>query len=171
MRCLMALNITNPNLGCIFAVNKDSVKQMRMFKGLKFKWFNPIEGSYFQYTKDKYYVWRHYMGDPLNLTNRDNNIDEIRDVVEPIYGHDGVYKGHERQDRLAFVETFIKDEYSYIPEAEAKDGQVKIASNAGGIVIDSEYNVVERIGCVYFNEEKIIADYKKSKEIIDGIEI
>ena len=112
MRCLIALDSVNPTLGVAFEINKDSIKKMNQFNGIKFKWYEPERAEFFQYNGEGIKPFYRYSGLWNGIKNKlaflDNN-----DGIEPIYGHDGFDKGHSRQKTLAYLETFIKDGYRW----------------------------------------------------------
>lgn len=113
MRCLIALNSVNPNLGVAFKIKKNSVKKMNQFAGVKFKWYEPEDASFFQYTSDGVYIWNACRFDTQALPFDVLSYGELHDKVKKIYGHDGINCGHERQETLAYLETFIKDGYRW----------------------------------------------------------
>lgn len=169
MRCLIALNAINKNFGCVFKIRQDDVKVLRQFKDLKFKWFNPQEGKYFQYDSEGNLRFTEYsMDNPMAL---DNTISAPK--VEPIYGHDGESRGHDRQKKLAYLETHIADGYTWGAEfvdVKEKD-DIVIVNNYGAILLDKDFNIKAQTDDITFDTDAIIADAKKMKEITDGIEI
>lgn len=107
MRCLIALNSVNPNIGVAYLIRKDSIKKLNQFEGIKFKWYDPEKATFFQYNDKDIWFWDAHLG--LNIFT-----DNKRPAgVLPIYGHDGINKGHARQAKLAYLETFIKDTYRW----------------------------------------------------------
>lgn len=128
MRCLIALNCINPNLGVAFKIKRNSVKKMNQFDGIKFKWYEPEQATFFQYTSDKMYIWNTYEFDngfkhPAKLCCWS----DIKGHIKPIYGHDGVNCEHKRQEGLAYLETFIKDGYKWY---RGKDKSFPLVNNS-----------------------------------------
>lgn len=120
MRCLIALNSVNPNLGVAFKIKHNSIKKMNQFEKIKFKWYEPEEATFFQYTSDKVYIWCEWDMDSLKLPFKTCEESGLRGSIMPIYGHDGINVGHTRQKELAYLETFIKDGYKWY-RGEDKD--------------------------------------------------
>ena len=113
MRCLIALNSVNPNLGVAFKIKKNSVKKMNQFTGIKFKWYEPEAATFFQYNSSKMYIWNRYeFKNNFSFPAPTCDACELKDV-KSIYGHDGLNIGHDRQKELAYLETFIKDGYKW----------------------------------------------------------
>ena len=111
MRCLIALNSVNTNLGVAFKIRKNSIKKMNQFDGIKFKWYEPLDATFFQYNTNDVYIWSPYKS-WVNLPFNTVSYSGIKDV-KPIYGHDGINCDHNRQRGLAYLETFIKDGYKW----------------------------------------------------------
>ena len=111
MRCLIALNSVNPNLGVAFTIKQDSVKKMNQFNNIKFKWYEPENAGFFQYNSQGIKPFYNYdnVFHGCTIKMLDNGYDDIK----PIYGHDGYNDGHSRQKKLAYLETFIKDGYRW----------------------------------------------------------
>lgn len=107
MRCLISLNCINPNLGVAFLIKKDSIKTLNQFNGIKFKWYDPEDASFFQYDSKDIYFWY-----DARIFNKFTD-NWFPDDAKLIYGHDGRNKGHDRQKELAYLETFIKDAYRW----------------------------------------------------------
>lgn len=111
MRCLIALNSVNPSLGVAFVIKKDSIKKMNQFNGIKFKWYEPEMAGFFQYNSDGILPFCRY--DMLWKKVKIPMLDRADDRIKPIYGHDGINIGHNRQKKLAYLETFIKEGYRW----------------------------------------------------------
>jgi len=112
MRCLIALDSVNPTFGVAFEINKDSIKKMNQFNGIKFKWYEPERAEFFQYNGEGIKPFYRYSGLWNGVKNKLSFLDN-NDGIEPIHGHDGFNKGHSRQKTLAYLETFIKDGYRW----------------------------------------------------------
>lgn len=112
MRCLIAEATVNPNLGVVLEFRKqDMTKKLNQFKGVKFRWFDPDNASFFQYTSQ--HAGCFYSCDNRGLLPCFDAAVGFGNVV-PIYGHDGICKPQaERQKKLAYLETFIKPEYEW----------------------------------------------------------
>lgn len=112
MRCLIAETSVNPNLGVVLKFRKQEItKKLNQFKGIKFRWFDPDEASFFQYTSKNATCF--YSGANRNLLPCFNGNIARGDIV-PIWGHDGFCKPQAaRQKELAYLETFIKPEYAW----------------------------------------------------------
>ena len=119
MRCLIAEATVNPNLGVVLEFRKkDMTKKLNQFKGVKFRWFDPDSASFFQYTSKHAGCFCSY--DNSNLLPCFDGVISSETVV-PIHGHDGIYKPQgKRQNKLAYLETFIKPEYAWY-DGENKD--------------------------------------------------
>lgn len=114
MRCLISLNCINPNLGVAFKIRRNSVKKMNQFNGIKFKWYEPENATFFQYDSEKLYIWNSCcFSNGFSLPAKLCEWSDIKPSIKPIYGHDGCNCGHERQESLAYLETFIKDGYKW----------------------------------------------------------
>lgn len=175
MRALMALNCCNPNLGCIFKLAKDGVKKMNMFKDLKFKWFNVLQGTIFQYDKDGNVSWNcgESVYDPANIFGKNR----IKDVP-PIHGHDGKNCGHNRQYENGYLEVHINDNDSW--RGRLKPAPNIIGNQKWAVTLDEDFNEIEReIDNSYYGPQpnvdeylpKFIEEAKKVKEILNGIEV
>lgn len=174
MRCLMALNCTNPNLACVFTLNKrEPIRRMRMFKDLDFKWFKPQDGCFFQYDKHgNGSSWSRNKLDPAGFFQCNSEPKNIK----PIEGHDGINNGHSRQKRLAYLELFIQKEHSWVGNRDENfDKPNKITNNEWDICYDDEWVEQDRSSEYYSripdNINELIEDAKKAKRIIDGIKI
>ncbi len=112
MRCLIAEASVNPNLGVVLEFRKkDMTKKLNQFKGIKFRWFDPDQASFFQYTSKHAGCFSSY--ENHNLLPCFDGAVGLGNVV-PIYGHDGICNAQEvRQKKLAYLETFIKPEYAW----------------------------------------------------------
>lgn len=112
MRCLIAEASVNPNLGVVLKFRKqDITKKLNQFKGIKFRWFDPDEANFFQYTSKNATCF--YSSDNRKLLPCFNGNIARKDIV-PIWGHDGFYNPQAaRQKKLAYLETFIKPEYAW----------------------------------------------------------
>lgn len=111
MRCLIALDSINPNLGVAFVIKQDSIKKMNQFNGIKFKWYEPELAGFFQYTNEG--ITPFYKYDRIWKNCKVPIIDIKASDIKPIFGHDGMNIGHNRQKKLAYLETFIKDGYRW----------------------------------------------------------
>ena len=145
MRCLIALNSVNPNLGVAFKIKHNSIKKMNQFEKIKFKWYEPEEATFFQYTSDEVYIWCTWELDDLKLPFKTCKEYDLRGLIMPIYGHDGINVGHDRQKKLAYLETFIKDGYKWY---RGKDNDFPLANNYDD-----------------FEKDKISDEWKKQIEI------
>ena len=123
MRCLIALNCINPNLGVAYTIKKGDVKKLNQFNGIKFKWYDPRDAAFFQYDHTHMYFW--YNHRKFNIFT-DNSLPE---TYKKIYGHDGYNIGHARQNGLAYLETFIKPEYRW----NKYDDGLFLANNKGQV--------------------------------------
>lgn len=112
MRCLIAEASVNPNLGVVLKFRKQEItKKLNQFKGIKFRWFDPDEASFFQYTSKNATCF--YSSENARLLPCFNGNIAREDIV-PIWGHDGICKPQDaRQKNLAYLETFIKPEYAW----------------------------------------------------------
>lgn len=112
MRCLIAEASVNPNLGVVLKFRKQEItKKLNQFKGIKFRWFDPDEASFFQYTSKNATCF--YSSENARLLPCFNGNIAREDIV-PIWGHDGIRKPQDaRQKNLAYLETFIKPEYAW----------------------------------------------------------
>lgn len=143
MRCLIALNSVNQNLGVAYVIKKDSIKKLNQFEGIKFKWYDPEKVSFFQYNEKSIFVWD-YISDEL-LAKYYNSLNERFEVPEKIYGHDGMNQGHRRQKELAYLETFIKNGWRWY---RGKNENLPLVNNYKD-----------------FNEDEISEEWKKQIEI------
>lgn len=112
MRCLIAEASVNPNLGVVLKFRKqDITKKLNQFKGIKFRWFDPDEADFFQYTSKNATCF--FSSENRNLLPCFNGNIAREDIV-PIWGHDGIcLPQYARQKKLAYLETFIKPEYTW----------------------------------------------------------
>lgn len=112
MRCLIAEATVNPNLGVVLEFRKkDMTKKLNQFKGVKFRWFDPDEAKFFQYTSK--HAGCFYFSHNNNLLPCFNGNIAREDIV-PIYGHDGICEDQDNhQKQFAYLETFIKQEYAW----------------------------------------------------------
>lgn len=179
MRALMALNCTNPSLACVFKISNDEpVRRMRMFKDLDFMWFKPIAGGFFQYNANgEGECWARC--DDVDVEDQFLPIKDKQSIV-PIYGHDGINIGHERQNRLAYLELFIKDEHSWLGNRDyISKSENKITNNHWDICYDKDWNELTRSDDGMYNKYipdddtivGFIEEAKMAKEIIDGIKV
>ena len=113
MRCLIALNCVNPNLGVAFKIKTNSIKKMNQFEGIKFKWYEPENATFFQYNSKTVYIWETYGNNWEMLPFETGYKDELTRTIKPIYGHDGINCGHDKQKGLAYLEIFIKSGYKW----------------------------------------------------------
>lgn len=114
MRCLIALDSVNPNLGVIFKIKKDSVKKMNQFDKIKFKWYEPEQATFFQYNSKGIYIWNRYeFGNNHQHPCMLWSCEDLFKKIQKIYGHDGINCDHDRQKELAYLETFIKSGYRW----------------------------------------------------------
>jgi hypothetical protein len=119
MRCLIALDSVNPNLGVIFKIKKDSVKKMNQFNNIKFKWYEPESATFFQYNSKGIYIWNRYeFGNNHQHPCMLWSCEDLFKKIKKIYGHDGINCDHERQKELAYLETFIKKGYRWYRGAD-----------------------------------------------------
>lgn len=177
MRSLMALNCANPNLGCIFRLNRgEPIRKMKMFKGFEFNWFKPDMGSFFQYNKfGNAFLWSdetimlNPMKEVFNLVQKHGLED-----VEPIHGHDGINHGHERQKKLSYLELYIGEQHSWVEDRDENYKHPnKLTNNTWDVCFDENWNEVSRSG-VTPSEKEIecfIEEAKMVKELVNGIEI
>ena len=113
MKCLIALNSVNKNLGVCYLIKRHAVKKLCQFKDFKFKWYDPDAASFFQYDSKKMYVWDSYLNRITDNSQPDN--------IDGLYGHDGMKQlGHERQKSLAYLETLEKDCWKWFRGADAE---------------------------------------------------
>ena len=179
MRTLLALNCTNKNLCCIFKIsNEEPTRRMRMFKDLDFVWFKPIEGGFIQYNeKGEGQQW-----DCRPTLDIEGHFLPLQDEksIAPIYGHDGINIGHDRQKRMAYLELFIKDEHSWVQDKDwIKKSENIITNNHWDICYDGDWTELNRCGDSFDNKdipedsvvESFIKEAKMAKEIINGIKV
>lgn len=169
MRCLMALNCINPNIGCVFEVSKESIRKMNMFKNLKFNWFKPCNGAFFQYDASGKVQFFYEKIDPFDILdqhplNRKN--------IKELYGHDGLNVGHTRQKSMAYLEEHMEERQTWAEDV-AKEATERIVNNEWDVCFDENWNQVSKSGRVP-DEEKVESFKNEAirvKEILNGIKI
>lgn len=176
MRCLMALNCTNPCLACVFKISNDEpTRKMRMFNGLNFTWFKPIDGGFMQYNGNgEGHSWSPEDIDVCGMFSHLNDIS----TIQKIHGHDGYNLGHDRQKKMAYLEIFIDKMHSWVQDRDERyDLPNKITNNEWDICYDENWNEISKTKEIWarFPDEEIVKAFieeaKKAKEIINGIKI
>lgn len=169
MRCLIALNSVNRTLGVWFVIDKNSKKKMNQFEGIKFKWYEPLQAGFFQYTSKTAFLWDYYSipnRDEISFIDREYNIsEEDRKTIEPIYGHDGYNVGHDRQKELAYLETFIKETYRWAKKNFVEDGTAPLTNNSGYVPqCDYKLGWVEQMHTANLMAEELKTQLGKQKD-------